>query len=182
MHNQLGGVCLSNVYTNIPWDSIHKFSSLVRYYPLRPAVTTKEREQDICHTHCSFIRQWSSFRPLGEVVSGRDDVLVSPRCLSQWTYSMHHENLQYASWKTCMLLHNHPYHLEHTNQVHSNLFPDISDRDRMQFFSLKTVINPLTCVTWFATLWYIICHSFPPVCWKLQKNCYHEKLPAYITV
>ena len=91
MHNQLGGVCLSNVYTNIPWDSIHKFSSLVRYYPLRPAVTTKEREQEICHTHCSFIRQWSSFRPLGEVVSGRDDVLVSPRCLSQWTYSMHHE-------------------------------------------------------------------------------------------
>ena len=44
-------------------------------------MTTKERKQEFCHTYCSFVTQCSSFRPLGEVVGGGDDVLVVTRRL-----------------------------------------------------------------------------------------------------
>ena len=44
-------------------------------------MTAKESKQEVCHAYCSFVTQWSSFRPLGEVVGGGDDVLVATRRL-----------------------------------------------------------------------------------------------------
>ena len=40
------------------------------------------RKKEVCHTYCSFVTQWSSFRPLGEVVGGGDDAYLLPRGVS----------------------------------------------------------------------------------------------------